>query len=354
MNMRKICKVVLSTTLVVTMAATPVFADEISDLQNQKDQAQSEVSSLESELTTLVGNMNQLEDDLIAKGEEISQAQSDLDAAEDDEEAQRKAMSLRIKYMYEDGNASLVAAILSSDDVADALNKAEYASNISTYDRNMIQTYINTQNEIASLKSQLETEQAEMQSLQAQYEEQQTTLTNTITEKQAEVANFDSQLQEAIAAEAARKAAEEAAKQAAASQRNATVANNNTGSTSSSGSTKKNSSASYNANTGNAIVDAAYSQLGVPYVWGGTSPGSGLDCSGLTQYCYACAGISIPRTSGAQLAGGTIVSDPQPGDICWTPGHVAIYIGGGQMIEAQQTGVPVKISSVRATYYVRY
>ena len=51
---------------------------------------------------------------------------------------------------------------------------------------------------------------------------------------------------------------------------------------------------------------------------------------------------------------GTIVSNPQPGDICWTSGHVAIYIGGGQMIEAQQTGVPVKVSSVRVTYYVRY
>ena len=99
--------------------------------------------------------------------------------------------------------------------------------------------------------------------------------------------------------------------------------------------------------SGNAIVEAAHSQLGVPYVWGGSTPNVGLDCSGLTQWCYAQAGISIPRYSEDQASGGTKIplSEARPGDILWRPGHVAIYIGGDQYIHEPQTGDVCKISN---------
>ena len=97
-------------------------------------------------------------------------------------------------------------------------------------------------------------------------------------------------------------------------------------------------------------ISAARAQLGVPYVWGGTSP-DGFDCSGLTQWAFEKAGIELPRTSRAQATEGQEVSqgEMQPGDLIFfnSPvSHVGIYIGGGKMIEAPQTGSDVKISNV--------
>nr|WP_024795851.1 C40 family peptidase [Tomitella biformata] len=94
-------------------------------------------------------------------------------------------------------------------------------------------------------------------------------------------------------------------------------------------------------------VRAALTQQGVPYSWGGTSPGQGLDCSGLTQWAYGEAGMDLPRTAQEQSVGAAVSqNDLLPGDLAVWDGHVAMVIGDGQMVEA---GDPVQVSSVRTT-----
>ncbi len=88
------------------------------------------------------------------------------------------------------------------------------------------------------------------------------------------------------------------------------------------------------------VVNIARSLLGIPYVYGGTSP-SGFDCSGFTQYVFGKAGISLPRTASAQQAAATPVSDPKPGDLVFfgSPAwHVGIYTGNGMMIDSPRSG----------------
>ncbi|GAB3588363.1 C40 family peptidase [Calidifontibacter terrae] len=96
------------------------------------------------------------------------------------------------------------------------------------------------------------------------------------------------------------------------------------------------------------IVSIASRYIGVPYVFGGSSP-SGFDCSGLTQYVFAQAGISIPRTASAQVAAMRHVSNPQPGDLVYfgSPAHhIGIYVGGGKMIAAPYPGQSVRLQPI--------
>ncbi|MEV8357260.1 NlpC/P60 family protein [Micrococcus luteus] len=94
--------------------------------------------------------------------------------------------------------------------------------------------------------------------------------------------------------------------------------------------------ASSSSSTGQAIVDAARTQMGAAYSWGSSNPGVSFDCSGLTQFAYKQVGIDLPRTSGQQVDAGTQVSksEAQPGDLVVWPGHMGIYAGGDKVVDA--------------------
>ena len=363
--MNKFGRRILAALITSSLVVTPVFAaPSVDDLQKSKASAQSEVNSLQSQLQSIVSKITQLEADLTTKGEEIIQAQADLEQAQEDEKTQYAAMKLRIKYMYEAGDATALESLVSSEDFSDLLSKAEYVQSVHGYDRDKLEEYVATKQKIADLKDQLETEQSQLESMQTEYETEESNLTTLIDSKQAEVADLDSQIQEAAEKaakeeeERQKKAEEERQKQLQAASQNSTTTNGNSGSSnssSSSNSNKGNSSSNSSSSSGSYVsgstVSRAYSALGKPYVWGAAGPNS-FDCSGLVSFCLT--GRYSHTYSSSDFVGLTKVSNPQPGDICVRVGHVGVYIGGGQMIHAPHTGDVVKISAVPSNmWYVR-
>lgn len=127
-----------------------------------------------------------------------------------------------------------------------------------------------------------------------------------------------------------------------------TSSNTSSSSTSNNGTTSSNENTSTGTNastTGNSVVAYAKQFIGVKYTYGGTSPSTGFDCSGFTSYVYKNFGISLPRTSGGQSGVGAAVSRANlvAGDLVIYNGHVAIYVGGGNVIHAPRPGKTVCI-----------
>lgn len=102
---------------------------------------------------------------------------------------------------------------------------------------------------------------------------------------------------------------------------------------------------------GSAVVAEAMKYVGTPYAYGGSSPSTGFDCSGFVNYVFGQLGISVPRTSGAFYSY-TRVSNPQPGDLIVSPGHVAIYVAPGLRIDANHPGDVVNVRPIYTTNHV--
>lgn len=352
---------------------------DIENIQSQQQELQSQIDALDADLVNIIMNLDILEGELSDKQTELDNVTAQLAQAQEDEQNQYDAMKKRIVYMYENGDDSYIEALVGATDFSDLLNRLEYAQQIYDYDRNLLTQYQETVQQVADLKSQVETEKAELEEVQQSYQEQQASYESMIAEKQSQMSDFDTQLASAQSLAAQYKATvdeqneiirqEQAAAAAAAAQNNnkgnnTTTANNNNGSNTGGDSTTGGSTGGGGLNppfstsvSGSDVVSYACQFIGNPYVWGGESLTNGADCSGFIKSVYANFGISLPHSSVALQRAGSEVSyeNAQPGDIVCYAGHVAIYMGGGQIVHASSpsTGIKTGAATYRSIISVR-
>lgn len=328
----------------------------ISAIESKKAQVRAELSNLNSELVDTMLTLEVLEADLERKQEEIAEAQAEYERCKKQEEEQYDAMKQRIKYMYETSDSDYVKLLLEAKSITDLVNRADFVRQVSDYDDEKLTEYQETKDQVAEAKAVLEEEEAELEEVQEAQQQYKAELDSKIAAAKAKQAGFETEL--ANAQKKAKEYQKTIKEQTAAIQKlqkeeekkkkeQAAASTGNTNASSSSTSSSGSTASVSGSGSGASIASYALQFVGNPYVPGGTSLTNGADCSGFTQSVYKHFGISIPRTSGAQAAGGKSVSlsDVQAGDIIYYGGHVAIYIGGGQIVHASTQKTGIKVSS---------
>jgi peptidoglycan DL-endopeptidase CwlO len=336
--------------LAAFLATSSASADPgtVAAKEAQAQQVLAQISQIDHSLEAAVESYNlanvrlhKIEGDLQENRQQLTLARKNLKTAQG-------SLSARLVNAYTSSqDNSTLAVLLGSSSLEDLLNKIETINSTSRQDANIVEQVSSFKAAVQHHRVELRKAQDEQQQVVAEKAAQRQRIQSQLASRRQLLSSIKGEIQRIKAAEAAQQRQLEAA----ARTRVPVGSTTPVGIGVSAGTPEGSTVAPPNVHGG--VVGIAMRYLGVPYVWGGSTP-RGFDCSGFVAYVFAQIGVSLPHSSYAMYGMGTPVSmsQLQPGDLVFFSGasHMGIYIGGGQFVHAPHTGDVVKISSLSGYY----
>jgi len=292
--------------------------------QPSVNQVQARIDRLTSQFDKVSQQLDQASQQLSAAQSRLSRVRLRLDHASGQFAAAQASVAQTAAAAFEDTGATSIAGVLTSADPSVVLQQGSLLMELSGNRSAQTRQLLTDASQLASVEQEMARTEAGVAGLRHQLAAHKSSLGKLIDTQKATLASLTKPQQQ-------------------------TVRSNTIGGGTASGSY----TGSTSTQAGKAVA-FAYAQLGKPYQWGATGPGS-FDCSGLVQAAWAAAGVSIPRTTYSQWAALPHISSSaiQPGDLLYYDGegHVAIYVGGGYMIDAPQTGMDIQKIPMNNSWY---
>ena len=292
------------------------------------DQVQARINQLTSQFNKVSEQYDQASQQLSAAQSRLSQVRVHMNHANTQFQAAQKYMAQTAAAAFEDTGATSIAGVLTSGNPSVVLQQGSLLMELSGTRNAETQQLLTDASQLAGVEQEMQRTEAGIASLKSQLSAHKNSLSKLIATEQSTLDGLTVPQQQAVVS-------------------NSIGAN---------GSSTPQAYTGPTATQAEKAVAFVYNQLGCPYVYGGTGPcQSGFDCSGLVQAAWASAGVQIPRDSYEQFAALPHVplSSIEPGDILVYngEGHVAMYVGGGYIIDAPQTGMNVEKIPESTSWY---